>query len=158
MSPSGVEHFKYWKSAWFLPIVIAIVNLIPAILTARTWEYAAISLGICFGYGLGYFIDPDLDLVGTTSAEGRMLKIPILGWFLVAYWTIYGAAFRKHHRSFWTHSYIVSTAIRFIYLFWWAVFVPSMSILIGFGLIGTFVGLCISDGIHVWADNKFGGR
>lgn len=149
--PSGQVHLSFWKSAWFLPIAIGGAFFIPL-----TWASTCIALGILLGYGLGYFLDPDLDMVGTTSAEGRMLKIPVLGIFMVTYWTLYGAVFRKSHRSFWTHSYVISTAIRFAYQFWFLLFVPSMNILIGYLLAGAFVGLCISDGVHVWADNKFG--
>jgi hypothetical protein len=151
--PSGQVHLSFWKSAWFLPIAVAGAFFIPL-----KWATFYIALGILLGYGLGYFIDPDLDLLGVTSAEGRMLKIPVLGYLLVPYWSFYGAVFRRHHRSFWTHSYVMSTIIRFAYQFWWLVLFSTLPMWFAWILSGTFFGLCISDGIHIWADNKFGGR
>ncbi len=151
MSPAGKVHFHFWKYGWIFPIVIVIMFF-----TVKM-PYT-VSIGVMLGYLLGAIIDPDLDQIGITRAEGRMLKIPIIGYLLVAYWTIYGAIFRKHHRSFWTHGFIVSTVIRFIYQFWWILLFKEIDMVVWPILGGMFIGLNASDSIHIWADKYFGGR
>jgi hypothetical protein len=118
-----------------------------------------VALGSLAGYFLGQWLDPDLDIVGMTKSEGRMLKIPIAGPFLIGYWAIYGAIFRRKHRSVWTHGYVLSTGIRYGYSFWWLYFViPVLYDWMMYVLIGIFIGLCFSDSIHIWADRRFGGK
>ena len=107
------------------------------------------ALGTMLGYLAGSIIDPDLDLMGVTKAEGRMMKIPILGHVLFGIWSMYGSIFRKHHRSFWTHSYLFSTLIRWaLQFFWlgynWPVLWPT--------LIGVYAGLSVSDALHIYLD------
>lgn len=149
MSPTGAVHHNFWKTAWFLPLLIATMLFV----LVGVW---AVPVGIILGYAFGYYIDPDLDLMSTTSAEGRMVKIPILGILLVTYWTPYGAIFRKQHRSFWTHSYIFSTVIRFVYMFWWLLFFKYTEYWFWMVMLGAFAGLAIADAIHIWADRRFG--
>lgn len=108
-----------------------------------------------FGYGLGAFFDPDLDQLTITSAEGRIVNdFKILGYIIVGYTTIYGAIFRRYHRSFITHFPGVSTAIRLVYLFWWLYFAIDIlydyEIMVG---IGVWIGLSIADLIHFVLDN-----
>lgn len=148
--PSGKVHFNHWKIGWIgesvLFVLLSLLN-------------PYLSIGSIIGYFLGQFITPDADLVGVTYGEGRMLrKLPLIGGLFVAYWTFYGSIFRKMHRSTWTHSYVFSTLIRFIYGFWWIGFFKIIDEWFLFGVLGIFVGLCLSDGIHIWADNKFGGK
>jgi len=119
--------------------------------------YPALALGTGIGYFLGQFIDPDLDLVGITSSEGRMLrKIPVLGSVSVAYWTMYGAAFRRLHRSKWTHSYVFSTLLRFLYGFWPLYFLHYTAVWFLWVVFGMFVGLCVSDALHIYLDKRTG--
>lgn len=73
------------------------------------------SLLISFGCFLGLFLDPDLDLVGKTESEKRVGKIPIFGWFWFLYWFPYGKFLK--HRSFWSHTPLLGTFIRWVYLF-----------------------------------------
>jgi uncharacterized metal-binding protein len=114
-------------------------------------------IGWLVGYGLGRWIDPDLDQIGITAAEGRMVnEIPILGTLLVGYSSIYGAVFRRHHRSFITHFPVVSTAIRAVYFFWWLYF--AINVLYDYQLlflVGVFIGLSIADTIHYVLDMVF---
>lgn len=148
--PSGKVHHRLWKIGW----IVEGVAFMPLLL-----YYPLVAIGSAIGYFLGQFIDPDLDLVGITSAEGRMLrKMPFVGGLFVAYWTLYGAIFRKQHRSFWTHSYIASTIIRFAYTFWWLLLFKSLPVWLYSVMPGVFVGMCISDGVHIWADRKYGGK
>jgi uncharacterized metal-binding protein len=71
------------------------------------------------GYLFGVICDPDWDEMGATGSEGRMVKVPILGWLMYGISSIYGAMFRRHHRSFLTHFPGVSTAIRILFVFFW---------------------------------------
>ena len=148
--PSGEIHYKYWKRGWTAQGLISI---------GLMFVQPFVALGSIVGYFLGQWLDPDLDIVGMTNAEGRMLKVPILGALAVAYWTFYGALFRRKHRSVWTHGYILSTGIRYGYSFWWLYFViPVVYDWMMYSLIGIFIGLCLSDALHIWADRKFGGK
>ena len=74
-----------------------------------------------------------------------------LGAIFVAYWMPYGR--RMKHRSFWSHSYIISTFIRMIYQFWWILFLHPVNLVL-FILLGAYIGLCVSDGLHIWLDMK----
>lgn len=144
--PNGKIHYQIWN----------IGKLGEAILfLGLLFVYPIVAVGTLIGYWLGQFIDPDMDLVGITSGEGRMLRrFPIMGGFFVAYWTLYGAIFRGKHRSFWTHSILVSTALRFSYMFWWLyVFVvkewKEWMVLL---LLGIYLGLSLADTYHIIAD------
>ena len=148
--PSGKVHYKFWKIGWIgeggLFLLLLFLNPL-------------LSFGSLAGYFLGQFVDPDLDLVGITSAEGRMLrKIPLVGGLFVAYWTIYGAVFRQYHRSFLTHGFIISTVIRFIYAFWWIALLKYTETWFLLVIAGMFIGLLFSDSLHIWVDNRYGGR
>jgi uncharacterized metal-binding protein len=112
-------------------------------------------IGMFVGYELGRWIDPDMDQIGITSSEGRVVNdFKILGYFIIGYTTIYGAIFRRYHRSFITHFPGVSTAIRLVYLFWWLYFTIDIlydyQIMVG---IGVWAGLSIADLIHYVLDN-----
>jgi len=147
--PPGFVHYRNWKAGWIVTTIASALFLY-----LENWYVA---IGLIVGYGLGYWLDNDLDQISITSAEGRMLKIPILGWFLVAYSSFYGAIFRNHHRSFWTHFPIFSTAIRVVYFFWW------IGLLYHYQWItfqdwhvlfygSAFAGLSFADYIHWFAD------
>ena len=147
--PSGKVHFSHWKKGWVVEGVLIVLLL--------SFHHPFLALGSLIGYFLGQFITPDADLVGITFGEGRMLrKLPVIGGLFVGYWTIYGAVFRKHHRSFWTHSYIFSTVIRFVYGFWWIGLFRYTETWFLLSVLGMFIGLCLSDGLHVWADMRYG--
>lgn len=162
--PSGEVHYKYWKRNRWAGIVLGIglfsaLSYVGGVVSFELWGIKhslshglLVGLGATLGYMLGAVIDPDLDIMGTTKAEGRMMRIPWpVGAFLYSWWSFYGATFRRHHRSFWTHSYVVSTAIRWLWQFWPVLRKnPALDTL----LIGVFLGLCLSDGIHIWLDKR----
>jgi len=168
MSPDGATHLNLWRKHSYLPVVVIFI-LTPIIARLRIVKVCFdefcfplvifFSTSVLIGYFvIGYFIDPDADLVGMSSADGRMMnKIPILGILFVMWWTGYGAIFRTKHRSFWTHSYIFSTFLRFIWGFWWSFW--FFRELLGIYVIsGVFVGMCLADGVHIWADHHYGGK
>lgn len=114
-------------------------------------------MGILVGYLMARYVEPDLDLFGITSSEGRMIHdFKILGAFMVAYWVPYGYLFREHHRSFWTHFPLVSGLIRMLYMS-----PPTLYLLYRFRLwewwmvpftFGIWIGLSVNDALHFLAD------
>lgn len=143
---SGLVHQRYHALGW---VVVLPTSLISCVYSPP------VGTGILVGYALGRWVDPDLDQVGVSSAEGRIINdFKILGYVIVGYTTIYGAVFRRYHRSFITHFPGVSTAIRLVYLFWWLYFTINIlydyQIMVG---IGVWVGLTLSDLVHFIVDN-----
>ena len=143
MSPSGKVHYKWWKKFLWLALIIG---------AAFAWLSVPLGLGVVFGYLLGRYIDPDLDLVQTSSSEYRaMRELKIFGALLVAYWLPY--SYVIPHRSPLSHFPILGTLGRFVYVFWWLVplyifaGVEFNNIMLFF-LIGIFNGLNLSDTIH----------
>ena len=144
--PAGKVHIRYWKK--FLPITIFIGILICLV------DFIG---GIFFitGYVMGYFIDPDLDQVSVTSAEGRLLRtFGCFGAVMVGYWFPYGHLMK--HRSFWSHFPGISTAMRIAYGFWWIVPILYHYSLINNNLLlivlWIWVGLSLADTIHYILD------
>lgn len=113
--------------------------------------------GTIVGYWWGKYMTPDWDIAGLSKDEGRLINdLFVLGWIIVGLSTVYGIAFRRMHRSFWTHFPFVSTAIRYVYVFLpWFVWIWmsawDLAWLI-FLFIGMYVGTSISDFHHWRAD------
>ena len=104
------------------------------------------------GYLLGKVVTPDLDQANITKTEWDMMRVGgDLGAVFVAYWMLYGR--RMKHRSFWSHSYGLSTFVRMLYQFWWVVLLHPVNV-VWFILLGCFLGLSVSDGIHIWLDSQ----
>ena len=150
--PDGRTHHVIWGRAW--PVVLGTVGVL---LVIQEYELAA---GITLGYGLGRYLDPDLDVMGTTGGDARMVnELPVLGLLLYGYWSVYGAFFRRHHRSKWTHSPFISTAIRFVYQFW----LPALAIYhyhvnwAWWLMLGMYGGLTFADVLH-WAADTLSGE
>ena len=162
----GQTHHRKWRQGWkyALPLSVCVYGLVDPL--GLSWSCSAIgcfsgntvvSVGALLGYALGRYVDPDLDQMGTTAAEGRLVnEIPIFGAFLYGHWATYGALFRKHHRSFWTHYPGVSTIIRLIYqfyplfiIFWLKDWNPPFIYQI---FLGMFFGLTLADLLHFWED------
>jgi len=163
--PNGKVHDSFWKKAYPLPIIITVIVYILVDFTlgyiapytcAKSWclsNSLLTSIGIPFGYLLGKVITPDLDMPGITQSEWWVMrKFKIFGALFTAYWMPYGYLFS--HRSFWTHSYFISSFIRVIYQFWW-IFVINLGNFRYFILFGIYLGLCISDSIHIWLDYHY---
>jgi hypothetical protein len=126
----GVTHYYYWrKGVKTLPLITLGVWLttIP-IYWGPIIEHVLLTLEMaCVLYLFGAVNDPDLDQAGISSAEGRMAKIPILGYFMILYWTAYAllvSAIAKTtkaskgalgaHRVWFTHSFL-GTLIRIVW-------------------------------------------
>lgn len=124
-------------------------------------------LGAALGCLAGVFVNPDLDVNGLTSSEWKLIKFSIvLGMLWTLAWLPY--AFILKHRSFLSHSIILSTAIRIGYM--WLVLlagawlfgrvlgvrisinVPPMPMSVQSFLWGAFGGLCASDAAHIIMD------
>ena len=115
--PDGQHHAKIQNAGW---LVVA-----PASIFAAIVYHPAMGTGIALGYFIGRYVNCDADISGMTTAEGYAInELGILGYVLVAYMTLYGIIFRRLHRSTLTHGMLISTAIRWAYLFWWLWFVP----------------------------------
>lgn len=149
--PSGKVHYSYWKEA--IP-VIGIISVVSAV----TSKDLLLGSSVMLGYLFGRYIDPDLDQIGITEAEGRLIKdLKLFGVFIVAYWLPYGYIMK--HRSFLSHFPVVSTFIRIIYMFLPVIVLLALRpdllsyspILFPF-LSGIFGGLAISDLIHYMLD------
>jgi hypothetical protein len=110
------------------------------------------------------YIDPDLDLIGITNAESRMMKhFKLFGAMMVAYWLPYAYVMRfvglgrKGHRNFFSHFPGISTAIR---LGWILVIPIGLTIYYNFtppyhailGLVGVWAGLTFADTLHYIMD------
>jgi hypothetical protein len=156
--PSGIIHESLRQKGRiiFYPLSI-IIPLAVSYLPIRDYGELIIGIGMVFGYEMGRYITPDADIMGTTSSEGFMVnEIPILGHFIFGVLSSYGSIFRKYHRSFWTHFPFVSTAIRYLFLFWWIfyqIYQSKMDLYWAiFLFMGMFVGTSLSDAIHWGAD------
>lgn len=147
--PDGLTHKRFYDLGWAVCLPISI-----SLFATGNYFFAS---GLLAGYGLGRYIDPDLDQIGITSSEGRIVnELSIVGKIIVGYSTIYGAVFRRYHRSFLTHFPGISTSIRLLYFFWWLYFVIGTlydwQILVG---VGAFFGLSFADSIHFTLDMFF---
>lgn len=121
----GKTHHKQWRKGWLVALPLSCLMYGAVDPLPLSWSCSVIgcfsgnlmcSVGVLLGYEMGRYISPDADQIGATHGEGLMVnEIPILGVFLYGHWATYGAIFRKHHRSFWTHYPGASTLIR---LFW----------------------------------------
>ena len=171
MSPSGKIHNELWKRGFkyavLASVVVYIVLELMLILVSFPF-YSCInehcfsnpllvSIGLFLGYVFGKWITPDLDVFGITQSEWEAVRVAkIFGLLFVMYWMPYGYIFKGKHRSFWTHSYVISTLIRQMYAFWWIFVVSGTE---GFVLqlvvfSGLFLGLFGSDGLHIYADKN----
>ena len=75
------------------------------------------------GYSLHRYVENDWDCVVMTASESRAVnELKIFGYPIFGISSMYGAIFRKKHRSFLTHFPVVSTLIRLLFLFgWWLI-------------------------------------
>lgn len=156
--PDGKTHLKLWRV--FYPLAVCVSLVLGVYIFYFSGFYSlgiGVAISILFGYFLGEFIDPDWDEMSATNSEGRLVKIPVIGVLVYGISSIYGAIFRRHHRSFLTHFPFVSTLIRLLFVFWW--FIPlyyfniiPYSEIQGYAWLGIWTGLSIADTIHYCAD------
>lgn len=146
--PDGKTHRKIYKK--YAPLIIIPMSIS---FIFGHWYFA---IWIFIGYLLhGAGITPDLDLEGINNDEAMWINtfifIPLVMWS-----TMYARAIRKFgsHRSFWSHSFVLSSFIRlmwfgfpfimvFRYFFIDPIYVEFMAMLIG---------LSIADAYHILAD------
>lgn len=167
----GKTHLKSFKKGWVtLPIITFLVWISTAFFYWRPMETVIETLEIsCLLYSLGYYICPDLDQPGVSSADSRMSKIWIIGIPLFLWWTLYallmgaiskafgGKSNLDSHRKWFTHSYF-GTALRVIWLY--IPFLPFLQYApeyITDGMmyqivLATFIALCVSDSRHYKLD------
>lgn len=144
----GAEHYRIYKKHYLVAFVVAIV-------------LAFFNPLVGAGFALGYFllaryIDPDLDQISVTAAEGRMMREwKIFGVFLFMYFAPYAYIMRIFggHRSFLTHFPVISTGIRLAYLLALpAIFIFTNNIQVPvyvlFILVGVWAGLSYADFLH----------
>jgi hypothetical protein len=156
--PNGVTHEQTRKQ---LRLVITMpVSIISALVVQafplRTELSLFIGIGIPLGYELGSFCTPDWDCTTATNDESRLMDIPVIGGILFGLSSMYGAYFRRHHRSWMTHFPFISTTLRYILLFWWAwwgIYWSTWDLAwLVFVFIGGFIGLSCSDAVHWFLD------
>lgn len=147
---SGEVHHKYYLRGYKYVIPASLI------ICLLEWKFG---MGYLVGYTLGRYIDPDLDLMGTTAAEGRQVnELPVLGHILYGISSAYGSIFRKRHRSWMTHLPLISTMGRLIFFFGlFFVWGDGHAInFIGGGWIwfwlSLWLGLSHADGIHYYHD------
>lgn len=92
--------------------------LIPVTLVL-TWDsYAVVSIAAGCLYGI--IVSPDADVIGVTIGEKLMLKYTLgIGYVWLAIWSPYAKLCPKHRHVI-SHIPIISTLLRFLYL--WGVF------------------------------------
>lgn len=147
--PAGYVHHAIWKICW--------IFVLPGVIYLGIAKDPISGVAFGIGYFFGNFCDPDWDEMSATGSEGRMVKIPILGWILYGISSVYGAIFRRHHRSFQTHFPLFSTAIRLLFIFFWIPFLYYFKIIRWEAWQGVFylwfwLGLSFGDFLHWGAD------
>jgi uncharacterized metal-binding protein len=177
----GITHANYQSKGWiFVFILVAILGYI-------AYELKSIFylLTICFvliNYPLGNICEPDNDLIGTTTSEGKVLRFtrkfsPLGGFFgviWVNWWTIYAfiMSYFGGHRGL-SHTHILGTLTRIIFFnipivvsFFIGAKLANIEYIILYKLLfleyllfpyllGQFLALTISDEIHLFCDSKF---
>lgn len=119
------------------------------------------ALALAVGMAAGLFLSPDLDLARGSIALYNVRRLPIVGKWMALIWRVlwwpYGVIVR--HRSWISHTPILSTTLRFGYLAlfvspWWAWMARYQLTALGwhYALIA-FVGLCCVDATHISMDN-----
>ena len=162
--PSGKKHDEMWGRCFpWLGIVSILIFIILEFTLVYVYPYSCVgshcftnslltAIGVPLGYLFGRYITPDLDQSNITKTEwDAMRKAKLFGVFFVMYWLPYG--YLMKHRSTLSHSYILSSAIRMVYSFWWILFLHPVNLVL-FILFGVFLGLSVSDGIHIFLDMK----
>jgi uncharacterized metal-binding protein len=151
--PDGKTHYYFFK--------IGYISVIPTSLYLMTLN-PVFGIANFLGYSFHRFVDNDADLMGTSSSEGRLVnELKFVGAILFGFLSVYGAIFRRYHRSIITHFPFLSTAIRLAFVFWWIPLLYYFKLItyrswqLDF-LIWFWVGLSQADATHYIADLFFG--
>lgn len=175
--PSGEihEHFRKMFGIWFYIVVGLLLTIFVGL---GKWLIVSMLGSALVSFYFTKWIDPDLDQIGRTKSETRMLQSfgPVLGRIFHVYWTTYaglmhiiataiGIAHPLYgaHRTWLTHSLIPGTLIRWI---WFNL--PAFSILgyyeqnlllympyILIGFAGQLLAFAFGDYIHIYLDNNY---
>ncbi len=148
--PDGTVHRNLYKAGW----IIELPQL--AYLATQSPTFAA---GHFCGYVIHSICDNDWDIQGVSVSESTAVnKLPILGYFIFGISSIYGAIFRRFHRSFITHFPGISTIIRLYFLIGWEITLLYVYEIIEYQtwhfvfLFGLWLGTSQGDLIHYLAD------
>lgn len=112
--PPGFAHYNFFKSGYILEIPTA---------SYIALQDPVAGLSHFIGYSMHRYVENDWDCVVMSASESRAVnELKLFGYPLFGISSIYGAIFRKHHRSFFTHFPLVSTLIRLLFVFgWWLI-------------------------------------
>lgn len=153
----GQTHFRYWMRG--LPVALGAS-------AGMGYLHPVLGATNAVGYLMGSFMDGDLDQIGLSSSEGRMMRtLKFIGVLWVMFWMPY--AYVLPHRSVWSHFPYLSTAIRLAYLFApfmvLAIYIDPLGAFIYrlwqypaflWGLLGLWNGLSWADTIHYYLDMR----
>lgn len=121
----GKTHNVYYTRGWIFALVLAVFFLVIGLrhgfLEGIIWCIFSL-----FNYFICRWIDPDLDQIGITLQEGRMLRdsrklscfVGFFGALWVSYWFMYAwlIGLVGGHRSIASHGFAIGGFIRMIYL------------------------------------------
>lgn len=128
--------------------------------TFLVFQNVELTIAAALGSFIGLTINPDYD-VNHGLPRSFFTRIPYIAVLWVAMWKPYSLAFK--HRSFWSHSPLVSTIIRLLYMTVWFVAFGAM-FGINFGIILDWMVLnwefcftlffcwVVQDLVHLWFD------
>ncbi len=125
----GVSHRRFLDLGWGIALPVSF--WFSGLMYIQGYNYWFSLIFCIWNYWLCRLIDPDLDLLGASTAESTgmkiLRKIPIIGWILVASWMAYTTFYAGiiyslgGHRSIASHSLIIGTIGRMIFFnipFW----------------------------------------
>lgn len=95
----------------------------------------------------GLFMEPDLDVDILTMSERRLLKVTPIGILWVLIWTPYARLIPHRHPI--SHFPIISTIIRYFYLFLF-IFIPTIGIGFFFGQPFWFLDLIRMNQVYIF--------
>jgi uncharacterized metal-binding protein len=104
-----------------------------------------VSAGLSVGVVIGFAVNPDLDVNGGSIAMHNIRRP--FGTLAAGLWRVYWYLYARliRHRSFWSHTPVVGTLLRVLYLApLWICLIPFLSEY----LLIIVTGLCLSDTIH----------
>jgi hypothetical protein len=146
---SGKEHYIAWKR--FFPMLAGFSFLLALM------GYWYLSIWVVVGYLLHgkLGITNDLDLISINQDEAMWIRTIVL--IPLVMWSTFYARIMQGlggHRSFWSHSFGVSTFIRLMFFGFpfILVFRYFFTDPIYYEFFGMFIGLSIADGIHIIMD------
>lgn len=176
-SYDGAEHHTAWKRGWVCIPILSFALMISLVLIGWPVSTASqIPLWMHIFYFIGRWIGPDQDQLSNTSGDNRMYReLGIFGLVFGFWWLIYaylmfviakilGIAHPWYgaHGTWLTHSIFPGTVLRWIWfnipivtqiqLLGW---IPSLDVVIPY-CVGSFIPMCISDGIHIYIVDKIG--